>query len=349
MMCSVSGQQWCGHGNYPHLPSAPERGEGHGTETERDRLCWLCVVYWILFLVSYFHLLGWCHVSLVQFPHNRSPRARFGGNHCVLGLGGIGYIASHGACSNLYSTAAQGYFGIVVLAMILWVSVYYLPLYYEIVKSYSVIVRAVSLFPQTLTVCPAAVITGVLITKTGRYRVIMWVGWLIGILGMGLQIYLHAGSSIPQWIFLTLPAGIGCGILMSSTQMAVQASASDEDMASAAAMVANLRVFGQALGLAIFGAVFQNTVTNELFNSVLADQAIPLSNNAISLVSVIDAATTSVEEKAVLVRAAWLGLRGIWIAQVPFFFAAGVVSLLSKELNLDRVLNTEHVVREDGV
>ncbi|KAH6725039.1 hypothetical protein BKA61DRAFT_589727 [Leptodontidium sp. MPI-SDFR-AT-0119] len=35
------------------------------------------------------------------------------------------------------------------------------------------------------------VVVGLVITKTGRYRPSLWIGWLLTTLGMGLLIYLH--------------------------------------------------------------------------------------------------------------------------------------------------------------
>jgi hypothetical protein len=45
-----------------------------------------------------------------------------------------------------------------------------MPLYYEVAKSYNAIESGVALFPFTFTTAPAAVVVGLVITKTGRYR-----------------------------------------------------------------------------------------------------------------------------------------------------------------------------------
>jgi hypothetical protein len=43
----------------------------------------------------------------------------------------------------------------------------------------------VSLFPQTFTVAPASVVTGVVAAVTGQYRWATWSGWFLTTLGMG--------------------------------------------------------------------------------------------------------------------------------------------------------------------
>lgn len=45
-----------------------------------------------------------------------------------------------------------------------------MPLYFEVAKNYSPVTSGVALFPFTFTVAPAAVMVGIIITKSGRYR-----------------------------------------------------------------------------------------------------------------------------------------------------------------------------------
>ena len=45
-----------------------------------------------------------------------------------------------------------------------------MPLYYEVAKSFNPIESGIAIFPFTFTTAPAAVIVGLIITKTGKYR-----------------------------------------------------------------------------------------------------------------------------------------------------------------------------------
>jgi hypothetical protein len=157
-------------------------------------------------------------------------------------------------------TPAQGYIGITTTGMIMWGVLYYLPIYYQGVLGYSAIIGAVGLLPITVIFTPVAVVTGILITKTGKYRIFLWIGWVIAVLGIGLTVDLKEGTSIVQWIFITIWSPVGMGMLLSALAICVQASARDEDMAFAAAMNPWLRAIGQTIGLAVFGSVFSNTV-----------------------------------------------------------------------------------------
>ena len=45
-----------------------------------------------------------------------------------------------------------------------------MPLYYEVAKNFNPIESGIAIFPFTFTTAPAAVIVGLIITKTGKYR-----------------------------------------------------------------------------------------------------------------------------------------------------------------------------------
>jgi hypothetical protein len=55
------------------------------------------------------------------------------------------------------------------IGLIIRCCIYFLPLYYEVVKGFGPIMSGVALFPETFTVAPAAVVMGLLINHTGKY------------------------------------------------------------------------------------------------------------------------------------------------------------------------------------
>lgn len=68
------------------------------------------------------------------------------------------------------STAKVGYLGTFFHGIFLWSMLYYLPLYYEVAKDFGPTKAGVAMFPQTFTTAPAAVVVGLVIAKTGKYR-----------------------------------------------------------------------------------------------------------------------------------------------------------------------------------
>jgi len=239
-------------------------------------------------------------------------------------------------------SGAAGYIQITVNGCLLWTLVYYLPLYFEVVKGYSQIVTSVSVFPETLLVAPIAVVIGIMIRKTGKYRKLLWAGWIFNTLGAGLMINLKANSTIPQWIFINMVGGLGMGILLPTMQTSVQAAASDQDMAFAAAMVATLRTLGQAIALPIYGAIFQSVLKNHLENTPLQAQATTLSRDAFQAILAIKEVQFGPENTLILVQAFQQALRFCFVGMVPAAGIGLIASFFTQELTLDRDLSTEH-------
>ncbi|KAE8136541.1 major facilitator superfamily domain-containing protein [Aspergillus pseudotamarii] len=161
-------------------------------------------------------------------------------------------------------SSSFNYLGCFLHGMLLWSVLYYLPLYYEAVLGYKPIISAVALLPETFTVAPASGLVGILITLRGHYRWEIWIGWILTTTGTGLLYLLDVETTIPQWIFLNIVGGLGTGILFSSLTLAIQASAPENNMAIAVTMTNFFRSAGQAIGVAVGGVVFQNSMKSQL-------------------------------------------------------------------------------------
>ncbi len=238
-------------------------------------------------------------------------------------------------------TAAVTYVGTFLQGMILWAQLYYLPLYYEAVKGQRPIIAGISVFPETFTVAPAAVVVGIIITKTGRYRWAIWGGWVLSILGTGLLYLLDVHTSTVQWIFLNLVSGLGLGMLFPSMAFAIQASSTNADLAFAIAMFAFFRAFGQAVGVAIGGTIFQNQMKVKLLAYPgLATKADQYSRDATSLVRIIKE-TQDATLKLQLQQSYADSLKIIWVTLCGLCALGFLLSLWTKGLDLNKPLETE--------
>ncbi|CAO1598150.1 hypothetical protein XANCAGTX0491_001922 [Xanthoria calcicola] len=238
-------------------------------------------------------------------------------------------------------TAAVSYSATVIHGMILWSLLYYLPLYYEAVKGFSPIVSGVALFPETFTVAPASVAVGILITVTGRYRWAIWGGWVLTVLGTGLLYLLDVDTSTAAWIFINLVGGLGMGMLFPSMAFAIQASQTNEDLAFAIAMFSFFRAFGQTLGVAVGGTVFQNQMKSKLLAyPALASKAGEYSKDASGLVQIIK----SMQDDAMkqnLQHAYADSLKVVWATMCGLGTAGLILSLGTKGLDMNKPLETE--------
>ena len=200
----------------------------------------------------------------------------------------------------------------------------------------------VSVLPETLTVAPASVVCGVIVTITGRYRWAVWSGWVLTTLGLGLLCLQDVHTKTVEWVFLNLIAGLGTGLLFPAMAFAIQASASNADMAFAVSMFSFFRAFGQSIGVAIGGVIFQNQLKKELLKfPELASKAGEYSKDAASLVQILKTMPADLPARLHIITSYAAALKIVWAVLCGFGAVALVASLFTEGLSLDRELETE--------
>lgn len=238
-------------------------------------------------------------------------------------------------------TAAASYFETTLHGMILWCLLYYMPLYYEAVKGETPIIAGISLFPATFTVAPAAMVTGIIISKTGRYRWAIWSGWVLTTFGSGILYLLDVNTTTVQWVFLNLVSGLGMGILFPSMAFSIQAATTNKDLAFAVALFSFFRAFGQAIGVAVGGVIFQNQLKKKLLAyPLLAPMANAYSSDASGLVQIIKSMELG-PARTQLVQSYADSLKIVWAVMTALSGVALLSSFLIQGFELDRALETE--------
>ncbi|KAB8237120.1 major facilitator superfamily domain-containing protein [Aspergillus alliaceus] len=237
-------------------------------------------------------------------------------------------------------TATVSFIGSTLQGLVLWCTLYYLPLYYEAVKGYSPILSGVALFPETFTVAPSAMAVGIISSKTGSYRWAIWLGWALSTIGCGIICVIKVTTNVPGWIFLNLVAGLGLGFLFPSLGFAIQASSTNENLATAVAMFSFFRALGQALGVAIGGAIFQNRMYQNLlkypeFLSVASEY----SADSAGLVQIIKSMPDG-SSKLHLREAYTDSLRIVWAVCCAVSAVGFCLSLLTEAYDLNQALVT---------
>ncbi|PQE32818.1 mfs multidrug transporter protein [Rutstroemia sp. NJR-2017a WRK4] len=273
----------------------------------------------------------------------------------LVGVGGLVMFLVYNVCiskdplirRSLFNspTAIVAYFGTFVHGIAVWSLLFYMPLYFEVAKNFTSIQSGIGLFPLTFTTAPAAVIVGLVIAKSGKYRPSIWFGWALSTLGLGLLILLKESTSTVSWIFITLVPGIGFGCLFSAQGFAAQASASSEDLPFAGAMYSFFRAFGQTVGVAISGVIFQNTFKKKILNTAYAGHALEWSKDASAFVQIVKTwsnAGAEGEMKVVVIRAYVESLRMVWIVMCAVVGLAFLMNLIFiKEIALSREIKSD--------
>ena len=242
---------------------------------------------------------------------------------------------------------AYSLFACLINNLIVYGALYFLPLYFEAVRGYNPILSGVALFPATFTVAPVSIISGVIITKTGDFRGVTWVGWIATTLGCGVMILLDVDTTTVQWVFICLCTGIGLGFLYTSLALINQAASDDSNMAFAISLFVFFRALGQCIGVAICGVIFQNQMETRLLAiPSLASQASEYSKDASSTVLMIKSLPNS-DNKRLLVQAYADSLQIVWAVMCALSGVAMVGSIFIRKGSLDRVLNSEQGLKEE--
>lgn len=215
-------------------------------------------------------------------------------------------------------------------------------LYYQGVKFYSPVISAVACLPETLTVAPSGLVVGIIAAKTGNYRWSIWVGWALTTLGAGLLLLLEPGTSTVAWIFLNIPIGIGTGMLFPAMALSIQAASEPAHNGEAAAFFSFMRTFGQAVGVAVSGVIFQNVFRRKLLAlphfAFVADK---FSKEATTVVEIIKKMEPS-PQRSELVDAYNSSLKAIYVSMIAF---AGFCLVLSASVK-GYSLQQEHVTKQ---
>ena len=241
---------------------------------------------------------------------------------------------------NNYSTTIT-YFEIFLHGVILWCIIYYMPLYFEGAHGFSPVPAGLTSLPQSCTVVPCAAAVGLVATKTGKYRWAVWAGWLITTISCGLLCLYGTDTPKWEWVIINLMSGIGIGLLFSALSLALQASVPQEHVAYAVGLLTFFRAFGQSIGVAVGGVIFQNRIEAELgrFPSLKA-QASQFSNDAAALVQIIHRLPSHLEERKVLEHCYANAIRAVWIFLAVMSAIALFISFSLKGYTLDQALRT---------
>jgi EmrB/QacA subfamily drug resistance transporter len=132
----------------------------------------------------------------------------------------------------------------------------YLPLYLQIVARQSPTASGLQLLPMMAGMLVTSIVSGQVISRTGRYRLFPIAGTFVLTVGLFLLSRLGATTS-PMTVSLYVGiAGIGLGMVMQVLILVVQNAVEYEDLGVATAAATLFRSVGGSLGTAILGALF---------------------------------------------------------------------------------------------
>ncbi|KAI0062470.1 MFS general substrate transporter [Artomyces pyxidatus] len=153
--------------------------------------------------------------------------------------------------------------GAFIHSVMLFGGAYYLPLYFQVIGS-SATGAGILTIPYTIGSALIAIVAGALVSRYSSYRPVIWIGWSIMLLGMGLMTTLDDRSNTAEKVLYPLVLAIGQGCLTLTPQVALQAAMPIKDMATSTATYGFLRMLGATVGVSIGQAIYSSVLRKKV-------------------------------------------------------------------------------------
>jgi EmrB/QacA subfamily drug resistance transporter len=216
-----------------------------------------------------------------------------------------------------------------IIGFALFAGIIYLPLFMQIATGATATSSGLTMVPLMLGAIGTSISTGRIISHTGRYKLFPVAGTLIASIGMFLlsTMDVHTTRLVSSLYMLVL--GVGIGMVMQVTVLAVQNAVDRRHLGSATSTVTFLRSMGGSFGTAVGGAVLANRLSDKL-HQIPAASGIDASQ--LQSASQIFALPPALRDR--VGEAFGSAITPVFLVSVPFILAAFVLALLLPELPL---------------
>ncbi|MEC5183457.1 EmrB/QacA subfamily drug resistance transporter [Cryobacterium sp. MP_3.1] len=214
----------------------------------------------------------------------------------------------------------------------------FVPTFLQMSSGTSAAASGLLMLPMMAGLIGTSIISGIAITKTGRYKMFPIIGTILTALAMVLMTGLTAET--PIWlicVFLFI-FGAGLGLIMQVVVLVAQNSVNPSMVGTATSTNNYFREVGAALGVAVFGTIFTNRLTENLtgvFTNAGAN-----ATDAAAATSTIDPQTLNALPDVVrdgVVAAYADALAPVFWYLLPFIGLAFLLALMLKQITLSDV------------
>jgi EmrB/QacA subfamily drug resistance transporter len=234
-----------------------------------------------------------------------------------------------------------------VVAMAMFGAIYYIPIFVQGVLGASITGSGAVLTPMLLSMVVMSVSTGIIISRTGRYKLPLLIG--IAVLGLGFYLLTQMDRATSYTVVVRnmILIGLGLGTGMQTFVLVVQNAVGQENLGVATASVQLARSIGASVGTAVLGTVLAQRMASEL-SGVLPAGMLPSSGvsggEALGAGAILDprvAATLPPEALEVVRSALAVALHSVYVVALPLVAVAFIAVLFLREIPLRRTLRTE--------
>ncbi|KAF2135708.1 uncharacterized protein K452DRAFT_346728 [Aplosporella prunicola CBS 121167] len=188
-----------------------------------------------------------------------------------------------------HRSIVAGFWQSIWVGSVNYIFVYFLPIWFQSIKGVSAVQSGIRLLPLMLSMVVGTLSGGFTTSKIGYYTPMAIVGTSVMSVGAGLLTTLQVDSGEGKWIGYQVLYGIGLGWCFQVPNLAAQTVLPKKDVSIGIALM----MFGQLLSGAVFVAVGENVLANQLIKRLSGisgiEPSLVTSGGATSLLSSVPA------------------------------------------------------------
>lgn len=205
----------------------------------------------------------------------------------------------------------------------------FMPTFMQFVDGVSATESGLRTLPMVAGLLITSMGSGILVGRTGRYKIFPVVGTAVMALGFLLLSRMDAATPTWQQSLFLFVLGTGIGLCMQVLVLTVQNTASFGDLGVATSGVTFFRTIGSSFGAAIFGSLFTNFLAGRIGPALIASGAPPRAAESPQALHELTPAMA-----APIVEAYADSLGTVFLCAVPVAVVGFVVALFLKEVPL---------------
>ena len=205
----------------------------------------------------------------------------------------------------------------------------FLPTFMQFVDGVSATASGLRTLPMVVGLLITSMGSGVLVGRTGRYKIFPVVG--TAVMAGAFVLLSQMGADTPVWrqsLYLFV-LGTGIGLCMQVLILTVQNTAKFEDLGVATSGVTFFRTIGSSFGAAIFGSLFANFLDDRIGPALAASGAPAVAAQSPQALHSLPAATA-----APIIDAYADSLGRVFLCAAPVALVGFVLALMLKEVPL---------------
>jgi EmrB/QacA subfamily drug resistance transporter len=209
-------------------------------------------------------------------------------------------------------------------------SITFMPTFLQFVNGATATASGMRMLPMVAGLLVAGIASGVIVGRTGKYRIFPIAGGVVITLGLFLLSLMDESTSVLVQSLSFLVLGIGIGLVMQILTLIVQNTVSYQDLGTSTSAVTFFRTLGASFGAAVLGSVFANNLEDKLPEALAQTPTVdPSSASKPDVVWSLSGA-----ERAPIVDAYAESLHNVFLWAIPVGVLALAVALLLPQVTL---------------